>query len=140
MTTTSFVRRHVYRLAVGQIFETFDVLSYGARATIDFALKDLVRRGEIVRLSRGIYMRGDESTPLPSLEEIAAFKAKSLGVTISPFEGSSGKHNRDRVFLAHGAESSFQYGEYRIIFKPVVAKKKAIAQSKSSRAAVFKSK
>lgn len=128
MTTSVFVRRHVYRLRLGQIFETFDVLNYGARASVDFVLKDLVRRGEIVRLSRGIYMRGNEATSLPTPEELAAFKASSLGVEIAACEGSS----KERVFFVTGAEASFQYGEYRIIFRQVTTNRKKKAQQKSA--------
>ncbi len=79
MSTTAFIRRHINGLREGQMFESFDLLMYGTRANVDFALKELIKKRRIVRLARGIFMRGDESTKLPSPEELARFKANCLG-------------------------------------------------------------
>ncbi len=132
MTTSTFVRRYVNSLKERQIFETFDVLSNGSRHNVDTVLKEMVKKGRIVRLARGIYMRGDETTPLPTFEELAAFKAKSLGSVLSLTEEGELKHatllNRaqksgELQFLVSGTGSTFRYGEVKIVLKKVSQKK-----------------
>lgn len=129
-TTSAFVRRYINQLKEGQLFETFDLLAYGSRSTVDFVLKEMVRKDQIVRLSRGTYMRGDSTVPLPPPDELAAFKATSLGAALFFFEEESdvetpptvteaeGKRKELR-YRVDGAGSSFAYGEYRIVLKPI---------------------
>lgn len=132
MTTSSFIRRHVYGLKDGQMFETLDVLMYGARPNVDFALKELVKRGRVVRLARGIYMRGDDTTPLPSPEALAAFVANSLGSVFIFLDEerqkrlrlTNGEHkSNELVFWVNGAGCSIKYGEIRIVLRTISKKK-----------------
>ncbi len=120
MTTSSFIRRYLNGLQERQIFETFDVLIFGTRQTVDFVLKEQVEKGRIVRLARGIYMRGDATTPLPSPEDLAAFVANSLG-SVPIFLDGEQKSNQ-LIFLVNGTGCSFKYGEFRIVMKTISKK------------------
>ncbi|MBA3992255.1 MAG: hypothetical protein C0469_01925 [Cyanobacteria bacterium DS2.3.42] len=131
MSNTPFVRRHVNRLKERHIFESEDVLGYGARSSVDTVLKELVRKGQIVRLARGIYMRGDDNTPRPTPEELAAFRAESLGCSLvcmqSDGSRASKSFNADQnskrlEFFVNGKGSSFRYGEFKIVLKPISRK------------------
>ena len=131
MTTSTFVRKYIYGLKEGQMFETLDVLMYGARPNVDFALKDLVKKGRVVRLARGIYMRGDDTTPLPSPEDLAAFMANSLGSVFvclneerqMRLRSTNGEQkSNDLIFWVIGAGCSFMYGEIRIVLKTISKK------------------
>jgi hypothetical protein len=132
MSTTAFIRRHVNGLRESQMFESFDLLIYGTRANVDFALKELVKKGRIVRLARGIYMRGDESTQLPSPEELASFKANCLGSIFYTLDGKELKdlklnnndlNSRELFFWVDGTGCSFMYGQFRITLKTIAPKK-----------------
>ena len=132
MTTTSFVRRHVNNLKEGQMFATADVLAYGPRLNVDFTLKELVRKGKIVRLSRGLYMRGDETTALPAPAEVAAFKARYLGLDFDILDAEDfealklpipNTNSKEITFWVGGGSSNFSYGEIKIILKEVGARK-----------------
>lgn len=132
MSTSAFIRRHVNSLEEGQMFEILDVLTYGARPNVDFALQELVKKGRIVRLAQGIYMRGDETTPLPKVEEIAAFKARMIGAVFADIHEDESRRlklargdqkSNEVVYWVLGAGSSFSYGQYKIVLKTISAKK-----------------
>ena len=145
--TSAFVRRYINHLKVGQLFETFDLLAYGSRSTVDFVLKEMVRKDQIVRLSRGIYMRGDSTITLPRPEEVAAFKANSLGAALHFFEEESDGERpqltteserklKECRYRVEGAGSSFEYGDYRIVLKPISqAKLRKLRRQKEAEAA-----
>ena len=82
MTTTAFIRKHINRYSDGKIFMTSELLDYGSRSAVDFALQKLAANRRIIRLSRGMFMRGDETTPLPSTLEVACAKANACGMRI----------------------------------------------------------
>jgi len=57
MVTSSYVRRYINRLAPNTLFSTSQLLSCGKRAAVDQALSRLVKRGDIIRLTRGLFLR-----------------------------------------------------------------------------------
>ena len=52
--TSTFVRRHVNCLPPDVLFSTRELLQYGKRSAVDQSLSRLVKRGDIIRLTRGI--------------------------------------------------------------------------------------
>jgi hypothetical protein len=131
-STTAFIRRFLNGLKERQIFEASDLLSYGSRMNVDFVLREQLEKETIVRLARGLYMRGDETTPLPSPEELAIFKANSLGSSFSHLNADDVKvlnlsnveqGPKQLVFWVDGVGCSFLYGELRIVLKTVRRKK-----------------
>ena len=132
MSTATFVRRFINNLEIGKVFTTRDVLHCGTRTSVDRALGILVSKGRLERLARGVFRLVDDTLPPPSAIEVATAKAFSYGKEISihgddllallklsaPKEKSS-----EITFWVDGAASSFQYGETRIIFKPISARK-----------------
>ncbi|MBI4533459.1 MAG: type IV toxin-antitoxin system AbiEi family antitoxin domain-containing protein, partial [Candidatus Melainabacteria bacterium] len=57
MFTSSFIKRHIYRLPLDKIFSTRDFLIYGSRTAVDQTLAKLVKKGMIIRLARGVFVK-----------------------------------------------------------------------------------
>ncbi|MCC7528733.1 MAG: type IV toxin-antitoxin system AbiEi family antitoxin domain-containing protein [Candidatus Melainabacteria bacterium] len=132
MTASAFVRRYVYQLKDGQVFSTREVLHLGSRTSIDQALRDLVKKGMIVRLARGVYRRGDDTLPLPAPLEVATVKATAYGKDLSIHGddllaqlnlSTPQAKSKVLIFWVDGGASSFRYGDTKIVFKPASARK-----------------
>ena len=132
MSASTFLRRFVYSLNRGQMFTTKDVLRFGTRKAVDCALKRLVEKGEIVRLASGVFMRGDESTPLPTPLEVARIKAKAYGKKIATHGDEVAQQlklietagNTETLALwIDGSSSSFKYGNIKIVFQSTSKRK-----------------
>ncbi len=136
MYTSSFIRRHIFRLPQGAIFSTREMLSYGRRSAVDQCLYRLVKSGIIKRLAWGLFIRDDFEISEPSLLTVATEKAKAFCrqiftdaaeaarlLRLTPF-GSS-----ETTYAIQGHSSSFRYGEMKIRFKGVCARKTALGDS-----------
>jgi len=132
---TARVKRHILKLPVGEPFATRDLLSYGKRDTIDKALQRMVKKGWIIRLARGVFIRSamdGSKCKLPSLVQIAQTKARAFGKELF-IDGRNGaqalqlvpKRGEDQTsFIASGCSTSFkctapEHKERRIYFKSV---------------------
>lgn len=132
MSASVFLRRFVYGLKKGQIFTTKDVLRFGTRKAVDCALKRLVERGEIVRLTSGVFMYGDSSTPLPAPIDVAKIKAKAYGKKLTTHGSNVAQQlgliqkSEDAEALTlwvDGSSSSFRYGDVKIVFQSTSRRK-----------------
>lgn len=132
MSTASSIRRFVNALAEGQTFTTRDVVNLGPRSAVDRALAKLITKDRIVRLAHGVYMRGDETTPLPSLAQIASAKAASYGKELlvqkedllEKLRLTAACSDKSVItYWVNGSSSEFKYGDKKIIFKSVSAKR-----------------
>jgi hypothetical protein len=74
----SHIRNLISRLKYGQMFCTRDCLNFGPRAAVDQALYRLVKEGTVVRLARGVFTKLRANTPIPTAQQIAAYKAKAF--------------------------------------------------------------
>ncbi len=132
MTASVFIRRYVNSLCERQIFSTRDVLHFGSRTSVDKCLEKLVTQGRIVRVTRGLFMRGDDTCPLPSAIEVAIAKAGAFGKEVSVhgddlaaqlmLAPSRGCPN-SLTFWVDGHASSFWYRDTKIVFKSASARK-----------------
>ena len=59
MYTSAHIRRYIFSLTDNAIFSTREFLNFGKRAAIDKCLSRLVKRGEIIRLARGLFKKFD---------------------------------------------------------------------------------
>jgi len=130
MSTSSYVRRHIYKLEANTLFSTRDLLNYGKRATIDQCLCRLVKDGKIVRLARGLFRRQDYNSPLPSPLEVATYKAKVFGKQLVAHDNEAvqtltfvQQENKIPTFIVSGRSSSFRFGKTIIHLKGSSAKK-----------------
>lgn len=76
MWTTARIRRHIQRLDNAP-FSSRLFLNYGSRSAVDQAIWRLVKRGEIMRVARGLFIK--PGAPHPSSFEIARAKAEAFG-------------------------------------------------------------
>lgn len=131
MSTSSFVRRFINQLQDGQMFTTRDLLCFGSRTAIDQCLRHQIKQGNIERMARGVFMRGDETTPRPSDIEIARVKAAAFGKELSihgealaaQFKLPSSQKVDTITFWVNGnSTSEFKIDNTRVILKPVRAR------------------
>jgi hypothetical protein len=129
MSMTAFIRRHINRLSERNVFKNADLDSYGSRASIDKALSKLVKKESIVRLTGGLYMKGDAATPRPSNLEVARLKAQAFGHQLieeaddPTFAGIQTPGKNEVTFYFTGNTTSFMYGDTKIILKSISPKK-----------------
>jgi hypothetical protein len=129
---TARVKRHIMKLRANEPFATRDLLSYGKRNAVDKTLQRMVKKGWILRLARGVFVKpspdGDR-LKLPSLREIARTKARAFGKELFVHGGNAAQHFQLSValpqqptFLASGHSTSFrctclEFKDTRIHFK-----------------------
>lgn len=131
MSTSSFIRRFINQLAEGQMFTTRDLLCFGSRTSVDQCLRNLLRKEKIERLARGVFMRGDQTTPRPTEVEIAMVKAAAFGKELSIHGDdlaakfklpSSPKSDTIKFWVNGSSASEFKIGKTKVILKPASAR------------------
>lgn len=113
MTVAELVMRFVEKLAPGQAFVTKQLLFLSKRGALDQALARLVKRGNLIRLARGVFCLNDPNAALPDLLEVVRVKAQAFGKTIAihgldalkSLLGQGG--NNEITFACNGRSSSF---------------------------------
>jgi len=130
MWTSAQIRRHICILARDALFTTRDFLSYGSRAAVDQALYRLVKQGEIVRLARGVFRKGDCKVSMPTAVQVARAKAQAFarnvfshGFDAAYRFGLRKEGNKEPTFCTTGRSSTFMYGDTRIHFKGTSSRK-----------------
>src|ERR1700676_527210 len=61
MTTVQAIRNRISEIGVGEPFTSTQLKALGTRASVDQTLSRLVKRGEITRISRGVFVRSKQS-------------------------------------------------------------------------------
>jgi len=139
--TALWVRRYIYKLPVGELFTTRDLLGFGSRRAIDATTHRMVKTKKIVRVARGVFYRVErhERNQPPRIYtayEVAAVKAAAFGkrIMIHPVSAAhmmefTNKGNCCLIFSTSGCSSSFTLGSTRIIFKGTCARKMQLGDS-----------
>lgn len=134
----SQIARQVQRSVPGTVF-TPDVFALvGSRAAIDKALQRLVARGELRRLSRGLYdkPRHDEllGTLWPTVDAVVQalvgkdmLRAQPAGVYAANMLGISEQVPAKIVFLTDGISRTIKAGPMQISFKRTTPRQMAAA-------------
>ena len=98
MSVQAEIVKKISKLPAGKVFQPGLFGGLGTRASIDQALSRLARRGEIVRIQQGIYVKPGKghfvARTLPRAEEVARTLAAARG----------------RPVQLHGAEAARQLG------------------------------
>lgn len=138
MSTTPFVRRHIFRLPLQKLFTTREFLLYGPRAAIDQALSRLVKKGVIVRLTRGVFVRSGSNLTTITPFDLAKAKADSFGKQIARWGGDLAYELRliekpcnKHIFCVNGSSSSFKFGDITIQLKKTCARKMRFGDNKA---------
>lgn len=105
MTIAEQIRREIDALPVGQPFTATSFLEMAERSNVDKTLGRLAKAGVIVRASRGVYVRPEQSrfgAIPPEISKIVAIKVQG------------------EPFAVHGAEALRQFGlSTQVPVKPV---------------------
>jgi hypothetical protein len=139
MVASAFIRREIWKKGVNELFCNRDFLVHGSRALVDTVLSTLTKKGDLIRLARGVYCRQMEQRTLPSVEEVVKFKADAfnriLRQTVDGAAERLGLKSREgeqkHTFITNSSTSSFavfgEEGETRVYIKRASARKMLLA-------------
>jgi hypothetical protein len=127
----------------GRVFFISDFKSLGSEVAVRQALQRLVKKGTIIRLTKGIYYypKKDEllGTLMPSAEQMAKAIAKRDKARIIPTGsyalyklGLSNQIPMNVVYLTDGSPRKIQVGKQKITFKKTNPKNLAVKHQLSS--------
>ncbi len=141
VSSISYIRRHIARLRSHELFVSRDFLPYGTRSAIDNALYLMVKTGEIVRLTSGVFMKRTHPRRKPSALAVAQVKAEAFGKQIFQHGADSAKDlaltergNSHPTFLTTGHSTSFRFGKTRIYLKALACRKVLLNKLKVGKA------
>lgn len=130
MSLALLIRRHIFRLPEGKLFTSRDLLGYAPRSTVDRTMYILVKKGIVVRVARGVFMRETADGWRPSIEEVVKVKAEAFGRTVHMHPKTAAKKMRltevkddNPRYWSSGASSSFIVGSVRV-FLHVASRRK----------------
>src|SRR5260370_13968574 len=134
MTTAGTIRNHINEIAIGEPFTSIQFNGLGTRASVDQALSRLVRGGEIVRVSRGVFVRPKNSRHvgqvMPELSKVAQAIATGHGETIqvhgaeaARLLGLTTQMPLQSLFYTSGRNREIKLGKLRLILKHLAARK-----------------
>ena len=138
MTITERVKKRIEEMPTGEPFSPAVFLWFGPRAAIDQALSRLVRRGQIARVTRGLYVRPNESRWVgkvpPAPEAIARALAEAAGAKVAVHGAEAARHfglttqvPTQPVFMTTGPSRRFKLGNLECSLKHTSARKLALA-------------
>lgn len=145
-STETLILTKIKKARRGSLFFIENFLSRNNADAVRKALERLARKGEIVRVSQGIYVRPEKDpvigTVLPGIDEIAIAIAKRDKARIVPTGvyalnrlGLSTQVPMNVVYLTDGAPRKIKIGERQITFKKTTPKNLA-ATGQISRLAI----
>ena len=138
MTTAGTIRNHVKAIAIGEPFTSIQFNGLGTRASVDQALSRLVKGGQIVRVSRGVFVRAKNSRyvgqVMPELSKVAQAIANAHGDTIqmhgaeaARLLGLTTQMPLQSLFYTSGRTREIKLGKLRLILKHVAPRKLALS-------------
>ena len=74
MWTSAWVLRHFMRFAEKTLITRRDLLNYGSQDAVDSALRRLRKKGIIIKLAWGVYVRVHASERAPNADAVASAK------------------------------------------------------------------
>jgi hypothetical protein len=143
VSTTKKIEAKLKSTNKGRVFFISDFVSLGSEVSVRQALQRLVKKGTIIRLTKGIYYypKKDEllGTLMPSAEQIAKAIAKRDKARITPTGsyalyklGLSNQIPMNVVYLTDGSPRKIQVGKQKITFKKTNPKNLAVKHELSS--------
>jgi len=129
---------HIEATPLGQAICTREVLKYGSRSAVDKTMARLVKQNVLIRLARGVFMRMDAETKLPSVAELARIKNTAFGKTLVEYGGTLARKlglieakSEQPTFYINGNSTSFMYliTGTRIILKSASKKRMQLQET-----------
>lgn len=134
--TIAFIRRHIFRLPLQKLFTTREFLIYGKRPAIDKGLSRLVKKGVIIRICRGVFIRAGSKLNLVSPFDVARAKSESYGKKISHVGGHFAQElgllamdSSAHVYAVNGSSSSFKLRDITIHLRKTSVRKMQFGDS-----------
>jgi len=144
MWTSSLIKRHIFRLPLGKIFTTREVLLYGPRSAVDQCLANLVKKRIIIRLARGVFVQDGSRLDQITIEDVARAKAEAFGKQIATWGGELASQlgltpedqqeqepvrKQERIFCVSGSSSSFKFREVTVVLRKTCVRKMTLNSS-----------
>ncbi len=127
MDYSASIKAKIRNTEDGKLFVSRDFAHLAPRNCIDRNLSELARKGVIVRVARGIFMRNMGEAHKPSVEEVANAKARAFSKRIKFLHSriyNNGKSaDGEYTFLCDGATTSFRYENSTITFRATTPKR-----------------
>ena len=141
MKITQHITESINSLPTGVPFTSSQFLKYGSRNSIDQTIVRLVKRGEITRITRGIYIKPKQSRfagpVLLSPFEVAQFIVSKTGTTIQVHGAEAARHfglttqmPTQAVYLTNGPSRKLSIGRLQLTLKHVTSRKLMYAGTK----------
>ena len=138
MTTAEAIRNRINEIAVGEPFTSTQFNGVGTRASVDQTLSRLVKQSEIVRVSRGVFVRPKRSRyvgeVMPEPSKVAQAIANAHGETIqvhgaeaARLLGLTTQMPLQSVFYTSGPNRELKLGNLQLILKHVAPRKLALS-------------
>lgn len=138
MTTVEAIRNRINEIAVGEPFISTQFNALGTRASIDQTLSRLVKKGEITRLARGVFVRPKQNRyvgevmpePTRVAQAIASARGETLqvqGAEAARLLGLTTQMPIQAVFYTSGPSRELKLGNLPLILKHVARRKLALS-------------
>src|SRR6266851_365560 len=138
MTTAEAIRKQIKEIGVGEPFTSTQFKGLGTRASVDQTLSRLVKQGEMVRVSRGVFVRPKKSRyvgqVMPEPSKVAQAIANAHGETIqvqgaeaARLLGLTTQMPLQAVFYTSGPNRKLKLGNLQLTLKHVAQRKLALA-------------
>lgn len=138
MTTVEAIRNRINEIGVGEPFTSVQFNALGTRAAVDQALSRFVKRGEIARIARGVFVRPKKSRyvgeVMPEPSKVAQAIASAHGETIqvqgaeaARLLGLTTQMPLQPVFYTSGPSRALKLGNLQLTLKHVTQRKLALA-------------
>jgi hypothetical protein len=138
MTTVATIRKRINEIGVGEPFISIQFNALGTRAAVDQTLSRLVKRGEIARISRGVFVRPKRSRyvgeVMPEPSKVAQAIARAHGETVqvhgaeaARLLGLTTQMALQAVFYTSGPSRELKLGNLPLILKHVARRKLALS-------------
>ena len=134
MTTVQAIRNRINEIGMGEPFTSTQFNALGTRAALDQTLSRFVKKGEIARISRGVFVRPKKSRyvgevlPEPSkVAQAIASVHRVQGAEAARLLGLTTQMPLQAVFYTSGPNRKLKLGNLLLTLKHVAQRKLALA-------------
>jgi hypothetical protein len=138
MTIVEAIRNRINEIGVGESFTSTQFNALGTRASVDQTLSRLVKQGEIISISRGVFVRPKRSRyvgeVMPEPSKVAQAIATAHGETIQVHGAEAARRlglttqmPLQAVFYTSGPSRELKLGNLPLILKHVARRKLALS-------------
>jgi len=135
MWTATMIRRHFLNLAENTMVSRKELLQYGTQDAVDSALAKLIKKGVIIRMACGVYLRPHPTRTLPTADEVAQARIAAFHRTgvpssrdVAQEHGLMEGREHEIVYEVNASTSSFRIHNSSDLGKCVVRLRARVAR------------